>query len=124
MKTKKVFLMLLVVGIVACGVVTQRVLATGTATTVTATAAANGVNCGAISKFSGTDTGAMTVREVKVNGETHAFTVTVGTDGSTRPRITFNPALNAGDKVVVTLSTIHEGEFKVNLVLSRKKGDC
>lgn len=123
MKTKRVFLMLLMVGIVACGVVTQRVLASGTAT-ASATAVGDGVNCGSISKPSGTNTGAMTVVGVTVNGETHAYTVTAGTNGSTRPRITFNPALKDGDKVVVTLSTIHEGEFKVNLALRKKKGDC
>ena len=123
MTTKRMFLMLLMAGIVAGGVVTQRVLATGTAT-ASAVAAVNGTNCGSISKPSGTDTGAMTVVGVTVNGKTHAYTVTPGTNGSTRPRITFNPALNAGDKVVVTMSSILEGHFTVDLTLRKKKGDC
>ena len=123
MRAKRAFSILLMMGVAVCGVVTQSVLASGTAT-ATATASGDGVTCGSISKPSGTNTGAMTVVGVTVNGTAHAFTVTAGTDGSTRPRITFNPALKNGDKVVVTLSTIHEGEYKVSLTLSKKKGDC
>lgn len=123
MKTKRVLMMLSILVLVACGVAIQGVLASGTAT-ASATAVGDGVTCGSISKPSGTNTGAMTVVGVTVNGEPHAYTVTKGTDNSTRPRITFNPALKDGDKVVVTLSTIHEGEYKVNLALEKKKGDC
>ena len=123
MKTKRVFVMLLMVGIAACAFITQRALASGTAE-ASATATVDGTNCGSISKPSGTDTGAMTVVGVTVNGKPRAYTVTPGTNGSTRPRITFNPAVDSGDKVVVTLSSILEGHFTVDLTLRKKRGDC
>ena len=115
--------MLLIVAMLTCVVAIQVVHASGTAQG-SATASGDGVNCGSVSKPSGTNTGGMEVREVLVNGKPHAYTVVPGTNGSTRPRITFNPALKDKDVVEVTLSTIHEGTFRVNLKLEKKKGDC
>ena len=124
MRTGRITGALLMVGVVVLALGVKEAFASGTAT-ASATAAADGTNCGKISKPSGVDTGGMTVLEVKINGQlTTAYTVKAGTNDSTRPVITFSPALKKGDKVEVTLSTRHEGTYKVNLELEQKKGDC
>jgi len=123
MKIKVILSVLAVTVLLGSSIAMQTVFASGTAQ-ASATAVGDGVNCGSVSKPSGTNTGAMTVVEVLVNGKAHGYTVTPGTNGSTRPRLTFNPALKDKDVVEITLSTIHEGTFRVNLTLEKKKGDC
>ena len=84
--------------------------------------ARGGENCGAISKRRNQNTGGMTVLRVDINGEeTENFSVVEGTNGSTQPRISFDPVLAALDVVVVSLGTVKAGSFEVDLTLARKK---
>lgn len=90
--------------------------ATGKAT------AKGGENCGSISKRRDQDTGGMTVKKVTINREeTKDFSVVPGSNGSTQPRISFDPTLAVNDQVVVSLGTIEAGTFEVDLTLAKKK---
>lgn len=92
--------------------------------TATATAQA-GNNCGSISIPRNVDPGVMEVSKVFINGvETTAYSVVAGTNNSTRPKIKFDPALNANDVVKVELKTKNSGTFTVNLKLETKPRGC
>ncbi len=96
----------------------------GTAS-ATASSGRGGQNCGKISKKSRQNTGAMTVQGVKVNGtslvEGRDYKVRAGTNGSTRPVIEFTNPLPANANVAVSLDTILDGSFTVNLELTTCK---
>lgn len=92
--------------------------------TATANAAA-GNNCGSVSIPKNVDSGILTVSKVFINGvETTAFTIVAGTNNSSRPKIKFDPALNANDVVRVELLTKNAGTYTVNLALETKRRGC
>jgi hypothetical protein len=94
-------------------------LATATAT------AAQGNNCGNISIPRNQDPGIMTVKKVLINGvETTNYSVVDGTNNSSRPKIKFDPALDANDVVTVELTTKNSGTYTVNLKLETKERGC
>ncbi|GEM_PF-2713054 len=94
---------------------------TGTATASANSGRAGGQKVGKISKKDRTNTGAMTVGTVKVNGHILVsgtdYNVRAGTDNSTRPVIDFTNPLGANAAVEISLTTAQDGTFTVDLKL-------
>lgn len=121
---KSVFGTVLIVGLLVL-LATPLVVFAGTASGTANSGRSGGQTCGKISKSGRTDTGAMTVGSVTVDGKILVkgtdYTVRAGTDNSTRPVIEFSNPLSANVKVEVSLSTIQAGTFTVNLALEHCK---
>lgn len=116
---------LLMVGVVVLTLGVKEAFASGTATGSAVTSDTGlGETFGQISKPSGVDTGAMTITEVKAGEAVLVkgtdYEIVSGTDNSTRPKIKFliKGGLPARCKVEVSLKTVKDGTFDVNLKLS------
>lgn len=128
MNLRRTFVTLCMVAIVALAFGSHAVFALATASDT----AADGNNCGKISIPRGVKPGILTIKTVKItkaNGTviTDGHTVVAGTDNSTQPKLKFDPALDAGDIVEVTmLSKNADGgtPFQVTLDLETNPRGC
>lgn len=116
----RVSITMLLVGLLAVMAAPVNVLA-GSGSGSANSGAKGGQNCAKVSKSSRTDTGAMTVTEVKINGVVQVagrdYTVRAGTSGSTRPVIDFTHPLPANVDVSVRVNTVKAGTFTVDVKL-------